>query len=43
MYHLPGLTNDEVGHVDGGDTYADCLNLAQTNGTWTPFNTHTIQ
>ena len=41
MYHLPGLSDSEVSHY--ADSYNDCLELAQTNSSWAPFNTHTIQ
>jgi len=43
MFHVPGISDSEIGHVDGGDSYSDCVNLAQTNSTWAPLNTHSLQ
>jgi len=43
MFHVPGISDSEIGHVDGGDSYSDCVNLAKTNSTWAPLNTHSLQ
>lgn len=41
LYHVPTVADEEVGHV--ADDYNDCLELAKTNSTWAPYNTHTLQ
>ena len=43
MFHIPGISDSEIAHVEGGDSYSDCLNLAKTNATWAQLNTHSLQ
>lgn len=41
FFHVPTISNNLVGHY--ADEYADCIELAEHNATWAPFNTHTLQ
>jgi hypothetical protein len=43
MWHIPSISDSEIDHIEGGDTFEEVLTLAVNNASYAPYNTHTLQ